>query len=299
MKLNQLEDVVAIVQHGSLSAAARRLQMPQPALTRSVRALERELGVVLFERDARGMKLTALGELFHQRASGIVNEMRRTRDELAQAQGDDVGELVAGLSIMPHVGMLPQALPAFRRRYPRVKLRFIEGLFPDLERGLRAGTIDFYLGAAPHTAPAPGLVVETLFKNTRAVVARRDHPLSGARSLRELASAEWATTSIDYNTENDLQQLFAKHRLGEPTVVLRAHSALSLMVGLAYSDLVALLPVQWGEFPLLRDTLRTLPLKEKIAAPPIVLIRRPDLPLTPAAEHFCDLMRRHGPRTGP
>ncbi len=296
MKLNQLKDVVAIVQHGSLSAAARRLEVAQPALTRSVRALERELGVLLFEREARGMKLTALGELFHRRASSIVTEVRRAQDELAQAQGDDTGELIAGLSIMPHVGMLPQALPLFRRRYPRVKLRLIEGLFPDLERRLRSGTVDFYLGAAPHTAPAPGVLVEHLFKNTRAVVARRDHPLHAAKSFRELAGAEWATTSIDYNTEHDLRQLFARYRMGEPEVALRAHTALSLMVGLAHSDLLALLPVQWGEFPLLRDALCTLPLKERLAAPPIVLIRRPDLPLTPAAEHFCDLMRRQGPR---
>lgn len=296
MKLDQLQDMVAIVQHGSLSAAARRLDTPQPNLTRSVRALERELGVVLFERDARGMKLTALGELFHQRASAVVNELRRAKDELAQTQGDDAGELVAGLSIMPHVGMLPHALPQFRRRYPRVKLRLIEGLFPDVERALRAGTIDFYIGAAPHTPPAPGLNVELLLKNTRAVVARRDHPLAQARSLKELAGAEWATTSIDYNTENDLQQLFARHRLGEPTVVLRAHSALSMMVALASTDIVAMLPVQWGEFAPLKDALRTLPLKEKLAAPPIVLVRRADLPMTPAAELFCDLMRRFGPK---
>jgi len=70
-----------------------------------------------------------------------------------------------------------------------------------------------------------------------------------------------------------------------------------MMVGLAYSDLLALLPVQWGEFPLTRDTLALIPIKERLAAPPIVLIQRPDLPLTPAAEYFCDVMRRYAPDT--
>jgi DNA-binding transcriptional LysR family regulator len=150
MKLNYFRDMVAIVQHGSLRAAARHLGMPQPALTRSIRALEQELGVVLFEREARGMTLTSLGRLFYQRASAVVNEVQRARDELAQSQGGDAGSLVAGLSIMPHVGMLPYALSSFRKRYPGVRLQLIEGLFPDLEMSLRNGSVDFYLGAAPH-----------------------------------------------------------------------------------------------------------------------------------------------------
>src|SRR5258706_2148042 len=127
MKLNQLRDMVAIVEHGSLRTAARELNTPQAALSKSVRALERELGVVLFSRETRGMELTVLGKLFHQRASGVVHELRRASDELAQAQGDDKGQVTAGLSIMPHVGMLPYALPRFRERYPRVRLQLVEG----------------------------------------------------------------------------------------------------------------------------------------------------------------------------
>ncbi|MFM0210727.1 LysR substrate-binding domain-containing protein [Paraburkholderia sediminicola] len=296
MKLNHFRDMVAIVEHGSLRAAARHLGMAQPVLTRSIRTLERDLGVVLFEREARGMTLTALGKLFYQRASAVVNEVQRARDELAQHQGDDSGTLVAGLSIMPHVGMLPYALSRFRQRYPSIRLQLIEGLFPDLEMPLRNGQIDFYLGAAPRVPPAPGLISELLFENTRAVVARRGHPLAAAGRIKDLAAAEWATTSIDYNAEEDLQNLFARYRMGEPRIMLKTRSALSLMVALAHSDLLALLPIQWGEFPLTRDTLTLIPIKETLPGPPIVLIQRPDLPLTPAAEFFCDLMRRCAPQ---
>jgi LysR family transcriptional regulator of abg operon len=295
MKLDQLRDMVAIVEHGSLRAAARRLNIPQPALTRSLRALERDLGVPLFERGARGMTLTPMGQLFHQRASAVVHEIRRARDEIAQSTGENEGTVVAGLSIMPHVGLLPLALPVFRRRYPKVRLQLIEGLFPDVESQLRSGSIDFYLGAAPTQPPAPGLISEVLFKNTRAVVGRKGHPLSGARSLKALAKAEWATTSIDYDAEHDLNQLFVQHKLPPPVVMLQARSALSMMVGLAHTDLLALLPVQWREFPITRDALSVIPIRERLPAPSIVLIQRPDLPLTPAAEHLCDVMRRFAP----
>jgi LysR family transcriptional regulator of abg operon len=297
MKLEQLQHLVAIVEHGSLRSASRRLQIPQPALTRSVRALEKELGGAVFLRATTGMELTALGRRFHVRASTIIHEARRALDEIAQHSGEDHGSVVVALSIMPHVGMLPYALKAFRQRYPKVRMQLIEGLFPDAESGLRDGAIDFYLGAAPHNAPAPGLAMQKLFDNTRAVVCRKGHPLSGCSSFTELAGADWATTAVDYDAAEDLVQLFAKHGMPSPQVVLQARSAMSVMVALAHSDLLALLPVQWGEFPLTRDTLQTIRLGEVLPAPAIVLVRRPDLPLTPAAEFLCDVLMRHGPAT--
>jgi LysR family transcriptional regulator, regulator of abg operon len=295
MKLEQLQHLVAIVEHGSLRAAARRLGVPQPALTRSVRALERELGVELFVRSASGMTLTAPGRPFHRRAAAIVNEARRARDEVRQIAGGEQGNVVAALSIMPHVGMLPGALPAFQQRWPRVKLQLIEGLFPDIEHALRDGEIDFYLGAAPRETPAAGLVVEHLFDNTRAVFCRKGHALAGARSLKALAGAQWAATAVDYNADEDMARLFAQHGLPPPAVQLRARSAASMMVALAHTELLAMMPVQCTDFPMTRDALQVIRVRETLPAPAIVLVRRPDLPLTPAAEFFCDALVREGP----
>ncbi len=295
MKLEQLQHLVAIVEHGSLRAAARRLDVPQPTLTRSVRALEKDVGATLFLRETTGMVLTPEGRRFHLRASAIVNEARRAREEVLQHAGDDSGNVVVALSIMPHVGMLPGSLQAFRQRYPKVRLQLIEGLFPDVESALRDGSIDFYLGAAPRAAPAPGLLQRHLFDNTRAVVCRQGHPLAGARTLKTLVGADWAVTAVDYNADDDLARLFAGHGLATPQVLLRARSAMSIMVALACSDLLAMLPVQWEEFPLTRDTLRVIRVREALPAPGIVLIRRPDLPLTPAAEFLADVLLRQRP----
>jgi len=295
VKLDQLQHVVAIVEQGSLRAAARRLAVPQPALTRSIRALEKELGGALFVRETKGMTLTPIGQRFHRRASAIVHEVRRAVDEIAQHDGDESGTVVAALSIMPHVGMLPYALQAFRERYPRVKLQLIEGLFPDLEGALRDGSVDFYIGAAPRAAPAPGLAVQHLFENTRAVVCRQGHPLAGSRSLKALAGADWAVTAVDYDVDDDIARLFASHGLPAPQVLLRARSAMSVLVALAYSDLLAMLPVQWAEFPLTRDTLQVIRVRELLPAPGIVLVRRPGLPLTPAAEFLVDVLLRQRP----
>lgn len=293
MKLNQLRDLVAIVERGSLRGAARHLEVAQSGVTRSIRDLERELGSPLFEREVRGMVLTPMGRLFYQRASSAVNELRRAREEMEQAQGGTQGTVVAGLSIMPHLGMLPDALRPFRHRFPGVTLKLIEGLYPAIEPGLRNGTVDFYIGAASQAQTSPGLRSEILFQNTRIVVGRKEHPLAGARSLKALVAAEWATPSLDMNAAEDLEEVFARFKLPPPTIRLQAHSAMSVLVALASTDLLAMLPRQWADYALSQQALEVIDVRERLSAPDIVFVRRADLPLTPAAEHFSDLLRRY------
>jgi DNA-binding transcriptional LysR family regulator len=296
MKLNQLRDVVAIAERGSLRAAARHLSLAQPALTRSVHELERELGVPLFERRARGMTLTPMGEAFVRRANAVLSEMRRARDEVEQLHGGTRGSVVAGLSIVPHLAMLPRALRPFRQRYPNVELHLIEGLYPTLEAGLKDGSVDLYIGPQPERPPPPELTQEKLFDNTRVILGRKGHPLQKARSLRDLADAEWVTTSITHRAEEEMGELFARHGLPPPRLALQTQSALTLIVTLAYSDVLAMVPVQWTKFDLTAQALVPIPVKETLPAAPIVMVRRAGLPLTPAAEQFADLMRRGGQR---
>ena len=292
MKLNQLKDLMAIVERGSLRAAARHLGQAQPALTRSIRLLEQDLGTSLFEREARGMVLTPAGKLFYQRASLVLHELRHAREEIEQHTGQMTGTVVMGLSIMPHVGLLPQALPRFRERFPHIKLKVIEGLYPAIEPGLRDGSIDFYLGAAPEEAIESGLISTELTENTRTVVARKNHPLCFAKSITDLKDAQWASTSVSFNAENDLIDLFAQHGLPAPQLMFQANSALSLMVALTCTDLIALLPVQWNDFHLTKDALQVIAIRETLPAPSIVCIQRPGLPLTPAAQWMFEGLRR-------
>ena len=112
--------------------------------------------------------------------------------------------------------------------------------------------------------------------------------------MKTLAKADWAVTAVDYNAEDDLARLFASHGLPAPQMRLRARSAMSMVVALAHSDLLAMLPVQWAQFALMRDALAVVKVRETLPAPSIVLVRNPRLPLTPAAEYFCDTLMRRG-----
>jgi DNA-binding transcriptional LysR family regulator len=292
MKLTQLRNIVTIAERGSLRAAARHLSMAQPVLTRNVRELEHELGIPLFERRARGMILTPMGQVFVRRASAILNEVRLVREEIEQLHGGVQGSVVCGLSISAHIALLPHAFRPFHKRYPDVKLHIIEGQYPSLEREIQSGKMDFYVGPLWRHALPSDLICEKLLDNKRAIFGRKGHPLAKARSLRELVSAEWATTSITQRAEDELQEIFAHYRLPEPRLAVRSQSALTTMMALLNTDFLAMLPVQWTDFPIIGQALISIPVRESLPAPPLVVIRRSELPLTPAAEFFVDLLRR-------
>lgn len=303
MKLHQIRDLLAVAEKGSLRAAARQLGLAQPSISRSIRELERELGTALFERQARGTLLTPAGKLFARRASAAASELRRAREEIEQLHEGAEGSISVGFSSVPLLTLLPAAVAPFKKRYPRVELRIVDGAFPAIEARLKDGTVDFYAGVAPDKAPGADLRVEKLFDNTRVVVARNGHPLAQVKSLSELRGAQWVTTSITDDAGAEIADLFKLHRLPPPQLGARVTGGvLSLLTILGHSDLLAIVPRQWIESELTRGSLRKLDLKEQIAAAPICLIRRAALPLTPAAEFLCDLLRRSSvqyARSGP
>jgi DNA-binding transcriptional LysR family regulator len=292
MKLDHFEEVVAIAERGSMRAAARHLQIAQPALTRSLALLERELGAPLFERRARGVVATPLGEAFVARARSILTEIRRTREEVEQLRGAGTGTVTVGLSIAAHLALLPPSLRPFRARYPDIRLHIIEGFYPTLEERLRDGTVDFYIGPDGGAQPVPQLSREVLFHNRRIVLCRAGHPLAAATSLRELVGQDWVTTSITADASDEINDFFARHHLPPPRLAVRSQSALTLLTCLANSDLLAMVPAQWERFEMTGKALTTIRVEEELTAPPLVLVRRSDLPLTPAALHLLDLMRR-------
>jgi len=292
MKMHHLRDLLAVAEKGSINAAAKYLGVSQPALSRSVRELEKEMGAPLLERQATGAALTPMGDLFVMRASSAMNELRRARDEIQQMQGSVHGTVVACISAMGHEALLPEALDVFTRRYPNVQLRIIEGVFPMIDARIRSGMVDFYLGPAPEWGAAPGLQLETLFKTRRVVLARKGHPLAGARSLEQLTEARWISTLITAEAEKEFSGVFSGRGLPVPKVALQAETALTWITALLSTDMLIMLPDQWLNSPLIRDIIVPIPIEESLGGPFMTLVRRSSVPSTPASEYFCDLLRR-------
>lgn len=295
MKLSHFRDVLAVAEFGSLRAAGRHLRIAQPAITRSIRELEREMGVSLFERHAKGVRLTATGEIFLRRLKFFDAELRRAREEIAQLNGGTAGEVSVALSTASCLALMPTATAAFRRRYPDAILKVSESLFQPIEAELENGTIDFWVGPLDRAIAPPQFAVERLFDNQRRVLARKGHPLAGARSLEELADARWVRpTQSLRNTEGDFDVEFEKRDLPRPNIVMHARSALVTVLTVANSDLLTILPQQWLESALTEGDIVGLDLREPLISASICIVRRHGLPLTPMAEHLCDQMRKAG-----
>ncbi|WP_397473277.1 LysR substrate-binding domain-containing protein [Pusillimonas sp.] len=292
MKLVQLRNLLAIAEQGSVRAAARHLGVAQSALTRSIQELERELDVALFERRAKGIRLTDTGRHFLIRAQSIHNEVRRAQEEIEQLRGQTTGVIHLGLSSVSQIALFPYAAKAFRARYPDVVLHIRDGLYPTMEPYLKNSTLDMYIGPILNHRSAPDLSVEKLLDNPRGIICRKGHPLAKAKSLSELADAEWVTTSVTFKAEEELGPLFAQHDLPNPRLILRAHSALSFVTAMVSSDALAMLPVQFAELTMGGAALEVIQIAEPLPEPPLCLVRRNDILPTPAAEYFCDMIRR-------
>ena len=146
MQLGHLRDVVAVAQLGSLRAAGRHLGVAQPAITRSIRESEHELGVSLFERHAKGVRLTTMGTAFVRRAEAVAAELQRARDEIEQMKGRTTGEVSCALSTASTMALMPDAVATFRKRYPDAVLKISESMFQPIEASVIDGSIDFYVG---------------------------------------------------------------------------------------------------------------------------------------------------------
>lgn len=292
MKLTHLRDVTAVAESGSLRAAARRLGVTQPAITRSIREIERELGVALFERRPKGVVLTPMGEVFLKRAVSVMGEVRRAREEIDQARGLSTGQVVVALSSAAQIALLPHALAAFRKRYPEVVLSIRAGLFPAIEGPLKDGELDLYVGPLPELAPAKDFIVEKLFDNTRVIMGRHGHPLAGAKSLAELTGARWISTAVTVDSRAEFGPLFERYGLPEPVVEMHVESGIAPTLAAASTDLLIMVPEQWLGFAYAPQMLTPFQVQEPLPAAPICMVSRARLPLTPAAEYLGDLFRR-------
>jgi LysR family transcriptional regulator, regulator of abg operon len=293
MKLNHLRHVVMVAEKGGLRAAARQLGVAQPVITRSIGEVERTLGAPLFERSTRGVVLTAVGERFLVRAGAILAELERAQQETTQMLGEGVGSVRIVLSTVPHLALLPQALAPFRKKFPNVTLSVREGLFSRVHQEVEGGTLDFYVGPLSETKLPASLSSDLLFENRRVILCRKDHPLSGATSLKQLNAAGWISTTVTENLEAELTPVFKSHGLPAPQIKFHAQSSLTMTLAVAHSDLLVMVPHQWLDFPTTKALLQQIPVREPLDAPAIFAVRRRRLPLTPAAQYLYDLFCRY------
>jgi len=300
VRLNHIRDFMAIVDTGSIRAAARNLAVTQPALTKSMRQLESELGAVLLTRSVRGVRPTEFGRAFLVRARAITVELRRAREEIDQLRGGRAGTLAVGSAPGPALELLPAALARLRKRWREAQVCVTDISPSEVLPALREGRLDAALSVriGPLAEPGPGCIVEPLYRNEARIVARRGHPLGAARSLAELAGAEWVRTGGTDNTSL-LPAAFRAAGIEAPRYRIECRSFFALAEIIAQSDLLAVVPWQLAAREAAAGRVVELPLSGVLPAREICLFTRADVPLTPIAREFVEVLREAARRVGP
>ncbi len=149
MELRQLRYFAAIVEEGSLSAAARRLHISQPPLSTQIKALESDIGAQLLERSNRGVTPTTAGTLFYAEIRTLLSRLEQACERARLADRGDVGTVRVGFVSIADYSILPAALKRFRATYPLADVH-LEELTTDAQiRELHAARLDLAIGLAP------------------------------------------------------------------------------------------------------------------------------------------------------
>ncbi|WP_420996091.1 LysR family transcriptional regulator [Cupriavidus sp. 30B13] len=296
MKLQQLRILLAVAQHGSIHEASRALHVSQPALSKAIAELERELGVTLLSRSVRGVSLTAYGVALVKRASLVEQELRHALEDIEAIRGHADAELNIGLTAVASGGPLPDAMAAFRQRFPNVALRAFEMRPQQILEGLREGRLDLGLISSNGGPGSGAFQWEPLFSTGMSLAVRAGHPLRRVRRLRPLLDADWLVLDPLDDPGSPLASLMRLHRFDMPKRVVQSASNLLGLQLATRTDLISM----WSDFvfegtggPLRLDpaALVRLPVSDELPDFRVFLVYRSEDLMTHACAEFSKEVR--------
>ena len=186
LDVRRLRVLREVAVQGSFSAAAEALSFTQPAVSRQIATLEAEAGTRLVERGARGIRMTAAGELLVEHAEVILDRLAAAEHQLEALAGLNGGRLRVGAFPSANATLIPLALAAFDREHPDVGLTLIEARSPECAALLGTGELDVAVVSDSKGDLCEELELEPLMEDPLYVALARSHPLASKPDL-ELA----------------------------------------------------------------------------------------------------------------
>jgi DNA-binding transcriptional LysR family regulator len=241
MTLVQLRHLLSLAQTGSFSKSASALFLTQPALSRSIRALELELGQPLFDRIGRRSEVTAFGREAVERARQLVGGADDLRDSGAQMALGNTGTLRIGLGSGPGAMLMAPLLMHMAKHHPQLRLEISRGRTDLLERSLRERALDALVVDARSLTPAPDLRTTETYEMRGAFLCRRGHPLlrkRGGVSFDQLRAYPIASTPLSDEVARVLVERYGPDAHPARCVTLRCEEIPSLVQLTRHSDAV-------------------------------------------------------------
>ncbi|MBL6458871.1 LysR family transcriptional regulator [Belnapia sp. T6] len=294
IKLRDLHVLLAVVECGSMAKAAESLAITHPVVSKTISDLERTLGVQLFDRSAKGVELTAYGQILLDSGAMVFDELRQGLRRIEHLADPGEGELRIGCPDIMNAGVIPPLVDEFLRRWPKVRLHV---LYAETGAGqfqlLRERRVDLLVGRLPMSSTEEDLAVECLFDEPFLAFAAMGSSWARRRriALAELMGEAWTLPPYDSVPGVLIAGIFRASGLEPPrtSVVTQSANLSAALVGTG--NFVGLLPSSVLHFSAKRLSLKGLPVQlpdTRISVSVITLKRRT---LSPLAELFVQCAR--------
>jgi DNA-binding transcriptional LysR family regulator len=227
LKLHDLHIFMTVAELGSMGAAAKRLAISQPSISKAVADLEHILGLRLLDRTAKGVETTLYGKALLQRGVGAFDELRQGVNDLAALADPTQGEVRVGAPEAIAAGLLPAAIDHFSRRYPRVAINVVaaDNMAPEFHP-LRNRSVDFLLGRVVPMSLDSDIESCTLYEDRLYVACSKESPWARRRqlALKEIAAEPWVLFPPASWMGAEAASAFRAHGLSLPKHVVTAFS---------------------------------------------------------------------------
>ena len=243
MTLVQLRHLITLSETGSFSRAAQALFLTQPALSRSIRALEDELRTPLFDRIGRRIELTPFGHVAVERARQLVNDAQDMHERAMLFNDAHVGVFKLGLGSGPGAMLMTPLLLEMARERPRLYVEVARAGTDLLAQGLRARRFDAIVVDLRSLRPATDLHVQSVHEMRGAFMVRPGHPLLRKRAgvtFEQLAAYPIASTPLSDDVANVLMERYGRQAHPDVCVTLKCEEIPSLVDVARASDTVLL-----------------------------------------------------------
>jgi LysR family pca operon transcriptional activator len=181
IKFRHLQTFVEVARQKSVMKAAELLHVSQPAVTKTIRELEGVLGVEVFERDGRGIKITRYGEVFLKHAGAALTALRQGLDSVTQERIGDAPPIRIGALPTVSTRIMPRAMQLFLKENTWSRLKIVTGENAVLLEQLRVGDLDLVVGRLAGPEKMTGFSFEHLYSEQVVFAVRAGHPLLKAR----------------------------------------------------------------------------------------------------------------------
>jgi DNA-binding transcriptional LysR family regulator len=278
VEIDQVETFVAIVRRGGFTRAAGALHLSQPAVSRRLDLLEREIGRPLFDRTSGGARLTEAGRAFLPHAEALLASMRDGIEAVRALEHTDRGSVTVALVGTLASTALTARLQRFRRAHPDVRLALRTALSREVSALVRRG--DVVLGLRYFPDPDPDLVSVPLYEEPLVTVCAPTHRLAAARrpGAAMLAGETWVAFPLRQGSSGEsyaqlLSQRLAALGLDEAEIVpIDSLTAQKRLVEAGFG--LGLMPASAVEEEMRLGTLRALEIAAMRLAVPVVLVHR-------------------------